>query len=420
MSWKIFLCPLVGVFLGLILIITLPLKKERDLKKGIPILITGRPELCLLCHEEKIQEKAHSVEILGCSSCHLGNPLANSKGEAHRGIVKNPSDLRVVEKTCGQPNCHPGDIKKVRNSLMATNHGILKRLLYVFKEEKILQNFPNIKVADLYTKPKDFEKNLALDYFKKLCASCHLYLEKEKFKGFLAEKGGGCSACHLLGSKEDLKRKKLHPKLSKAVPLDKCVKCHNRSGRLGFTYQGLYEGSQGGIFHELWIDGRELIKIEPDVHFKAGLHCIDCHTREEIMGEEIFHKNTEEAIEITCETCHKEKGLTKKRRTLKNLIQRDHKLFLRSKLTGKEHPIKPPSSRCEDKIHQRLSCSACHSKYMPQCMGCHIRYNPKETHLDKILARETKGLWEEHESYRRITDPPLAVKNNKIVPVAPG
>ncbi|MFN3921829.1 MAG: hypothetical protein ACK4K4_05470, partial [Caldimicrobium sp.] len=369
MAWKNFLFPLLGIILGLFLIIILPLKKERETKREIPILTTGQPELCLLCHNEKIQEKAHSVEILGCSSCHLGNPFATSKKEAHRGIVKNPSDLRVVEKTCGQPNCHPGDIKKVRNSLMATNHGIIKRLLYVFREEKLLQEFSYIKVADLYSKHKDFEKSFALDYFKKLCGSCHLYLEKEKFEGFLAEKGGGCSACHLLGSKKDLKEKKLHPKLSKAVPLEKCVLCHNRSGRIGFTYQGLYEGSQGGIFHKTWIDGRELLAIEPDVHFKAGLHCIDCHTREEIMGDGNFYHNIEEALEITCETCHKGKGLTKKGRILNNLIKKGDKLFLKSKITGKEHPVKTPSPSCEDRFHKRLSCSACHSEYMPQCMG---------------------------------------------------
>ncbi|MFN4132589.1 MAG: hypothetical protein ACK4GE_05885, partial [Caldimicrobium sp.] len=406
--------------LGLFLIIILPLKKEREIKKEISILTTGKPELCLFCHNEKIQEKAHSVEILGCSSCHLGNPYASSKKEAHRGIVKNPSDLRVVEKTCGQPNCHPDDIKKVRNSLMATNHGIIKRLLYVFREEKLLQKFSYLKVADLYSKNKDFEKSFALDYFKKLCGSCHLYLEKEKFEGFLAEKGGGCSACHLFGSKKDLKEKKLHPKLSKVVPLEKCVLCHNRSGRIGFTYQGLYEGSQGGIFHKTWIDGRELLTIEPDVHFKAGLHCIDCHTRDEIMGDGNFYQNIEEAVEITCETCHKGKGITKKGRILNNLIKKGDKLFLKSKVTGKKHPVKDPSPSCVDRFHKRLSCSACHSKYMPQCMGCHIRYNPNESQLDKILAKETKGLWEEHESYRRITDPPLAIKNNRVVPVAPG
>lgn len=394
--------------------------KFKPKKNEIPVLTTGQPELCLLCHEEKIPEKAHAREVLGCSSCHLGNPLSPTKETAHQGIVKNPSDLRVIEKTCGQANCHPGDVKKVRNSLMATNHGIIARLLLVFDERKILENFPEIKVLDLYKEGSPLKGSMALDYFRKLCGSCHLYLQKEKFEGLLAEKGGGCSACHLEGKKEDLKKKKIHPGLTKKIHLNKCVKCHNRSGRIGFTYQGLYETNQGGIYDKLWIDGRELVEIEPDVHFKAGLHCIDCHTREEIMGDGTFYKNIEEALEVSCETCHLWEFKTKKGRALSQLIKTEKGVFQKRKVDEKLLPVKRPSPVCQEKMHERLSCSACHAKYMPQCMGCHVRYDPRDTHLDKIKAKETKGLWEEHESYRTLEDPPLAVKNNKIVPITPG
>ncbi len=389
-------------------------------KREIPILTTGKPELCLLCHREKIPERAHSVEILGCSSCHLGNPLTSDKIQAHKGMIKNPSDLRVIERTCGQANCHPGDGKKVKNSLMATNHGILLRLIQVFKEDFLLKDFPNLKVADLYDSKASLEKSYALDYFKKLCGSCHLYLEKEKFKNFLAEKGGGCSACHLSRSKEDLKKKKFHPKLTKFVELEKCIQCHNRSGRIGLTYQGLYETQQGGIYDLLWKDGRKLKKISPDIHYTKGLHCIDCHTREEIMGDGTFYKNIESALEITCETCHKEKGKTKKLRKLSQIWVKNNKVFQKLKFKEKILEIKSPSDWCQRSYHKRLSCSACHSHYVPQCMGCHVRFDPKETHLDKIKAVETKGLWEEHESYRTFEDPPLAIKGDKIVPVTPG
>lgn len=411
---------LVSFILGILCITVYSHEKKKSVEGEIPILTTGRPELCLICHKEKIQERAHNEKVLGCSSCHLGNPLASTKREAHQGIVKNPSDLRIVHLTCGQANCHAQDIKKVKNSLMATNHGILSRLIKIFKEEELFKDYPKIKVAHLYALPKGLQKSLALDYYKKLCGSCHLYLEKEKFEGFLAEKGGGCSACHLLGTKEEIKLNKIHPQLTKKVTLEKCVKCHNRSGRIGFTYQGLYEGAQGGIYHKLWMDGRELVEIEGDIHFKAGLVCIDCHTKEEIMGNGIFYPNIEEAIEINCETCHTNKGITKKGKFLDNIVSKGENLYLKSKISDKLHPIKGLSESCKDSFHKRLSCSACHSKYIPQCMGCHIRYDPREKHLDKILGKETLGLWEEHESYRRITDPPLALKGNKIVPIAPG
>ncbi|MCX7613122.1 MAG: hypothetical protein N2Z40_02730 [Caldimicrobium sp.] len=388
--------------------------------KGIPLLTTGKPELCLLCHEEKIQEKSHGVEMLGCSGCHLGNPLASTKVQAHRGLVKNPADLRVIEKTCGQPNCHPQDIKKVRNSLMATNHGIISRLLFVFREDGLLKATPHLGVADLLKGEASFKGSYALDYYRKLCGSCHLYLEKGKIRGFVGEKGGGCSACHLAEFTEDQRKKRLHPKLEKEVPLERCVRCHNRSGRIGFTYQGLYETSQGGIYDLKWVDGRELIKIESDVHHKAGLHCTDCHIREEIMGDGNFYKNIEEALEVRCETCHQRLLKTDKGRVLTNLKFINGNLYLKGKFTGKLHLVKGPAKDCDRDYHRRLSCSACHAHHMPQCMGCHVRYDPKERHLDKIKVMETRGLWEEYESYRELLKPVLAVKKDKIVPVTPG
>jgi len=396
---------------------TLKSLKQGGQKSEVPLLTTGKPEGCLFCHEERVEEKAHAREMLGCSSCHLGNPLTVDYRAAHKGVVRNPSDLRIVHKTCGQANCHPQDINKVKNNLMATNHGIIARLLKVFGEETVLKEHPNIRVEDLYhLKTSSF----AIDYFKKLCGSCHLFLEKGRLPDFLAEKGGGCSACHLVGKKEYLKTRKLHPRLSAKIPLEKCVLCHNRSGRIGFTYQGLYEDEQSGEGEVTFIDGRKLRRIEPDVHYKAGLHCIDCHTRDEVMGNGTFYRNIEEALQVDCEACHMRKGLTKAGTRLANIVEREGKVFQKGKLDEKWHVVKAPSKDCKDRFHRRLSCTACHAKYVPQCYGCHVRHDPRERHLDKLLGKETKGLWEEHESYRRIDEPTLAVKKENIVVVTPG
>jgi hypothetical protein len=154
-----------------------PVKLKKKAYKEVPLLTTGKPEGCLFCHEEKVEEKAHAREMLGCSSCHLGNPLTVDYRAAHKGMVRNPSDLRIVHRTCGQANCHPQDLNKVKNSLMATNHGLIARLLKVFGEEAILKEHPNIRVEDLYHLKTS---SLAIDYFKKLCGSCHLFLEKGK------------------------------------------------------------------------------------------------------------------------------------------------------------------------------------------------------------------------------------------------
>jgi hypothetical protein len=45
------------------------------------------------------------------------------------------------------------------------------------------------------------ETSLALDYYRKLCGTCHLWKQKNNMEGlptFFNEKGGGCSACHFV------------------------------------------------------------------------------------------------------------------------------------------------------------------------------------------------------------------------------
>ncbi len=413
-SWIVFLIFL----LGIILIFSF----QSFFKSYEVVLLTsGKVELCLSCHKEVVQEKAHAREVVGCSYCHLGNPLTLDLKKAHQGMVKNPGDLRVVEKTCGQANCHPSDVSKVKKSLMATNYGIIRRILKVFSEEELLKAYPNLTVEKLYQLEKDskIRNSLALDYYRKLCGTCHLFVEKGKLPSFLKERGGGCNSCHFI-KKEEFKEKKLHPLLTKEVPLEKCVECHNRSGRIGFTYQGFYENEQGGIGEVMWKDGRLLSKISPDIHFQKGLVCIDCHTREEVMGDGNFYKNIGEVLEITCEACHLYKLVTSKGRKLKNIKITEKGMFLEGKISKKLHFIKKPTSYCQDRFHKRLSCSACHAHFVPQCYGCHIRYDPRETHFDKIWLKETKGLWEEHESYRRIDQPVLGIMQNKVVVITPG
>ncbi len=392
--------------------------------KKIPVLVNGQIELCLACHKEKVPEKVHERKILGCSSCHLGNPYTLNFKDAHKGIVKNPGDLRVVDFTCGKPECHADKIKRVKNSLMATNHGIIERLLEVFGEKELLIKYPNLKVRDLYKREnqykKEFKESLGLSYYRKLCGSCHLWIKKGSLPYFLSERGGGCSACHVVENKDHQKNKKMHPRLTKKIPIKNCARCHSRSGRIGFTYQGLYENEQGGIGDVQWVDGRYLVKIQPDIHFSKGLLCIDCHTEEEVMGDGKFYKSLYSALEITCENCHYGNKFTKKGRILKNLKNINGKLYLKRKIDDKEIEIKPLAKFCKDKNHKRLSCSACHSHYMLDCYGCHIIYDPRRKHLDDILVKETKGLWDERETYRRLAKPTLAVRGNKIITVIPG
>jgi len=226
----------------------------------VAVTTAGMVEMCLNCHTKEKLDGAHDNQVVGCSPCHLGDALAIDKDKAHKGMVLNPGDLRWAAKTCGVEGCHPADIHKVKNSLMATNRGILATLLYYWGERDH-QN-ADITVEHLL---KSGETSLALDYYRKLCATCHLWKQKGDLPGapaFFNEKGGGCSACHYIlppetprntvtaelapAAQEEVDKKRPHPLVVKQVPDENCVRCHNRSGRIGLSYAGIFEAEGYG------------------------------------------------------------------------------------------------------------------------------------------------------------------------------
>ncbi len=411
------------LLLGCLLLVLAIIKEIRRTRAPqVPVTTSGRVEMCLFCHQEK-PAKVHAREVVGCSPCHLGNPLHLDKKLAHRGMVKNPADLRVAERTCGAPACHPEIPARVHKSLMATNRGIITTLrLYWGEISDEKEAFAENDVKALLEKKE--ASSLALDYYRKLCGSCHLWFEKGKYPGFLGEKGGGCVACHLVPGPREAK----HPRLTRKIPLKNCVRCHNRSGRLGLTYQGLYEDEgygtpylEGDFGEPFLADGRFVREIPPDVHFKAGLVCVDCHLAEETMGDGRAYTHFEESVEVECTSCHGGDGTTRKGRHIKGVQREGKQLIFVTRMQGKKLPLKPPNPvKCRHSVHQRLSCQACHAPRVPQCFGCHVRKDPREKQLDKLSGRETPGTWEEFRSYQRIDTPTLGVKGEKIVILAPG
>ena len=418
------------IIIFLLLLVIAGLILRENLKKRPSQLyqtVSGQVEMCLACHQKERLDPAHEVTVLGCSSCHLGDPLATGKETAHKGIVKNPGDLRVVDRTCGVNGCHAIDVHKVKNSLMATNRGILATLLYYWGEAP--DQYGDLSVEELMRSGKT---SLALDYFRKLCATCHLWKQKGDMPGFFGEKGGGCTACHHQLD-PDLPKEgpnKGHPLLTKKVPVENCVRCHNRSGRIGISYTGVYEaeGSGAPIEHgevsSQRLPGERFYqKLPPDLHYTKGLACIDCHTRNEIMGDGKRHAHFEEQLEISCASCHTKgtPGLTEKKNPLNNIDPKAKTPVLIGKLDAKEHPLHAPlPETCDYSGHQRLSCQACHSTWVPQCYGCHVKRDMAETHLDKLTMKETPGWWNEGRSYLRYEQPALGLWNNRVMPITPG
>jgi hypothetical protein len=414
-------------------------KFQNPKAKQVTTTLSGRVDLCLSCHKEK-PDKAHGREVLGCAVCHEGNPLSGDKQRAHMGMVLNPGELRFADKTCGQSGCHPNEVTWVKNSLMATNRGIISTLRFYWGESPDHNEDLSVKIL------KDTGMNsFAIDYYRKLCGSCHLWVERRSLPSFLANKGGGCIACHFVKDKEKKPKDEKHSRIIKVIPLENCVLCHNRSGRIGLSYQGQFESEGYGTPYEKGdfssrelVDGRFYRVFKDDIHHEKGLTCIDCHSQKEIMGDGVRHAHFEEQLEVTCQDCH---GTSKRLKAIVavnkadlstfttpvsfpnypklpnlpgppklNILEKDGSFFLENKQNKKLHPLRAPNPvACMHPTHRRLSCQACHSTWVPQCYGCHVRMDRSKTQLDKVLIKETPGLWEEFRSFIRYECPPLGI-----------
>lgn len=426
----------------LILVALLAIGRELSIKRPDQVHVTtsGRIDMCLTCHTKEKLDPAHDPRVIGCASCHLGDPLAIDEDAAHEGMVINPGDLRVVDKTCGIEGCHPTDVKKVKNSLMATNRGILGTLLYYWGET-------DSQDTDLTVKQliDSGETSQALDYFRKLCATCHLWKQKNDLPGapdFFNEKGGGCTACHYLLPKGDeqqgvagfddntkAEKKKSHPLIIKKVSEENCIRCHNRSGRIGLSYTGVFESEgygtpyeQGGMTSKQLPGNRFYLEIAEDIHHQKEMACIDCHTRNEIMGDGTSYAHYEDQLEISCEMCHSANpGTTRKGDAVTNISKKNGKFVMRGRVNEKLYPLaEAKKDVCEVDFHKRVTCEACHSTWVPQCYGCHAKRDASEKHLDKLTLTETAGMWEEGRSYIRYEKPMLALWKDEVVIVTPG
>ncbi len=417
------------------------LPDARVRRAEIPV-VRGQREGCLACHAEMQGiEAAHAPQALGCSSCHLGHAWSGHAGLAHAGMAPVPGDLSVARQTCGTSDCHASIVARVDRSLMANAPGFVGVDRFAFGEATTPDGGGSIR---------RLAASAADSHLDELCAGCHLAVAKAR-PGPISElsRGGGCTACHL-HYEADTKR---HPTLTVKAGDEHCFGCHSRSGRISTSYAGWHETQEpaaaalGRADRRLLADGRVFERREADVHHAAGMACVDCHTAQELMGDGRDHRHEEEAIEIACEDCHTAKvdakpwdaldpesqAIVRLRmgdaaRSLRFLTSRRSGLaltnafldatgqpVLQGKIDGRRHPLKPPARACTGLGHDRVTCSACHSAWVPQCTRCHTQ-------------RASTGDWQEMGGDFRAEPPTLGVRGEgaqaesrgRVQPFAPG
>jgi hypothetical protein len=396
---------------------------------------------CAQCHSEEQRgfNPSHAFAADNCSACHAGNPASSTEAEAHHGLIAFPGDLATAGRACG--SCHANRVSGVAGNLMQTGHGIVQ------KTRAVLDGSP----AD--DQPANFQalgNSVADSMLRKQCASCHLGQPKRVHAlDPTRDRGGGCLACHINDHPADA-----HPALTSRVEDGRCFGCHSRSGRISLSYAGLAEippPEDAGERPALRLaDGRPVERLPADVHYLAGMGCIDCHTSIGLMADAGDASHQREAVDIACGDCHGNENprvamrdwprelagmkkhvpfaaeagspflTTKKHGTpLWHIELRDDGAWLHTKNTGRvlRIPDPSPAQHAGDSTHERLTCAACHSQWAPQCHGCHMEYDAGGEQWDHIDRAVTPGRWSDRFWHADNGLPPLGINDRDRIEV---
>lgn len=334
--------------------------------KGVPC---EKPGNCVQCHEEnRLMDPVHTFS---CNKCHGGDPEAASKETAHKDLIADPGDLRTVMKTCGA--CHESESLAVPKSSMALAGRMINHTRFALGGQKSpVPTHATVDCDPLRQVPKRSESdNLGDDLLRRSCLRCHLYTTGSKRWG--EQRGAGCSACHAAFPNSADGRPRLHG-IIRNVGMTACLKCHN-SNHVGCDYVGLFEKDSHRGFRSPFVKGvqaptiygSEQHGLARDIHFRAGMQCMDCHLLEEIHGNGKVSDSEKKRVVITCEGCH---------------VTGDHEAVLKTedgvftllKGSGRKIPrwdadIIPHSVKNH---RDRLKCIACHAGWSFQDYGFHL------------------------------------------------
>lgn len=427
---------------------------------GIEEMHPGFPLSCVDCHggdpDATTKPEAHVASKR--SGKRDERVLPQDDDLAYLRFV-NPMDLRVAEKVCG--DCHGELVDHLMVSLHGTTAAHLSDGFFetgvqdsresryaVFATEALgggsgkkgedgLDRLGQPPRFDASDDPMDLATHFP-DLVRKECMQCHLWSQGRAVRGrvgFDGEyRGAGCAACHVpyrvdgFSESMDPTANRLEPgrprvhAMVEAPPTETCTTCHYGDASIGLHFRGLSQlppGAPGGPEIDGTTDARlhgnffvnDPAVTPPDVHHASGLHCVDCHTLEGVMGDGRMPSKMEEATEITCQACHgtfTERSTleTERGHRLKHLFTKDDgSVWMKSKVTGVEHRIKQAvdvltvghpdyneeATAAMTSAHGDVACYTCHAGWNVNFLGFHFYRNEALTQLDLLSGQKTKG-----------------------------
>ncbi|MFT7464470.1 MAG: hypothetical protein ACI9EF_002826, partial [Pseudohongiellaceae bacterium] len=304
---------------------------------------------CTDCHggngDAKTVERAHVLPLKGWPK---DERVMHPSFDPAAVRFRNPSDLRVADKTCA--SCHGSLVEHLGSSLHGTTAGHLNDGLFengvnptrqavysIFavndddvRDPHGLSSLKSIEQLRGASAEKELGDHFA-DLPKKACMQCHLWSEGFGLTGRLGQdglyRGAGCAACHVPYGEDGLSRSAdttidrfepghpLRHELTGAPTTATCTHCHVGDASIGNAFRGLAQlypqmpaGPNVPGTTDHLIAGQFFVKDEQltpsDVHHAAGMDCIDCHTRRDVMGDGDIYGAMEHGVEIECTSCH--------------------------------------------------------------------------------------------------------------------
>jgi len=312
---------------------------------------------CQGCHDLQLD----ALHAFACPTCHNGDIKANSAEVAHRNLVELPAHPDNMVNTCGR--CHQQQTAAASQSTHFTLAKMVNSVRKAFGATDTLPSLMDIPVEE----PPTTLPALADDLLRRRCLRCHLYYQGGPYPE--TEHGIGCAACHLTFENNAMQSHKFT-----RYPDDKqCLHCHH-GNRVGSDYYGRYERDFSREFRTPYRTddtyprpyGVEYHQLQPDVHQKAGIACIDCHSGAQLMGD--IHQGS--PTPLTCQSCHQwQPGQPS---PASNLIVNNNRLVLITRRDNRHLAIPPMKNPAHQQYQDKATCVACHAQWS---------FNDQSTHL---------------------------------------
>lgn len=339
------------------------------------VLPNGKVERCKTCHIgiEEISN-SHPSNTFGCAVCHGGNPLSLDESTAHAQMYggSHPGSLNVASLSCGGTGvngipCHANNQEQAKNevdlvktSIMSTKAGELSvvRMMFGLDKTKDVQGLTKGQVAFLY--PHPLQGQPSESGFKQNCLSqCHqsggdlpvsqsltsYNAQQETSQGSRQNgddgkvQGNGCEACHVLtnptysyiGDDTTIKANNIGHgmvhRLTTQIPYTQCNQCHNQGNHDALKMRFSVRSDMAKVVRDwkagdtTWADRLSDYYLPGEIFARCevSLDCIDCHTRQDVMGDDQMHTSQYDAVHIQCLDCHGTKEKLPKTKKIENL-----------------------------------------------------------------------------------------------------